>query len=126
VLLVSSGVIATWKHESIKSVLINNRIEFAMMLRVLFIVVQYVEFNGCEFSMSSGIYGCSFFGLTGFHGFHVVVRLSLLLITLIRFYGNQLGMKMVGLDCSIIYWHLVDIIWLVVVRVVYRGPIYLC
>lgn len=126
VLLVSSGVVATWKHESIKSIMMNNGIEVAITLRVLFIVVQYVEFNGCEFSMSSGIYGCSFFGLTGFHGFHVVVGLSLLLITLMRFYGNQLGIKMVGLDCSIIYWHLVDIIWLVVVRVVYGGPIYLC
>lgn len=124
-LLVSSGVVATWKHESFKSININKGIEFALFFGSLFIFVQFVEFNGCGFGMSDRLYGCSFFRLTGFHGFHVVVGMCLLLITLSRFYGNQLGLKGVGVDTSMVYWHLVDIVWLVVVAVVYGCPIFL-
>lgn len=88
----------------------NKGIELAIILRTLFIFVQFVEFSGSDFRMSDRLYGCSFFGLTGFHGFHVVVGMSLLLMILSRFYGNQLGLKGTGVDTRIVYWHLVDII----------------
>lgn len=81
----------------------NKRIELASMLGVFFMFVQYVEFSGCEFGMDSGFFGSAFFGLTRFHGFHVVVRMLLLIIALSRFYGNQLGLKGVGVDTSICY-----------------------
>lgn len=102
-LLVSSGVVATWKHEVFKTVDMNRGIELAIMLGGIFMLVQYVEFSGCNLEISRSLYRCSFFGLTGFHRFHVVVRLSLLLIMLSRFYGNQLGVKSVGVDTGIIY-----------------------
>jgi len=121
-LLVSSGVVATWKHEVFKVIDINRGIEFALVLGGIFILVQYIEFSGCNLEMSGSLYGCSFFRLTGFHGFHVVVGLSLLLMILSRFYGNQLGVKGVRVDTGMVYWHLVDVIWIVVVIVVYGGP----
>lgn len=102
-LLVSSGVIATWKHEVFKTVDMNRGIEIAIVLRGVFMLVQYVEFSRCNLEMSGSLYGCSFFGLTGFHGFHVVVGLSLLLMMLSRFYGNQLRVKGVGVDTGMIY-----------------------
>lgn len=124
-LLVSSGIIATWKHEIFKRISINKGIELAIVLGLLFMFVQYVEFGGSDFGMSDRLYGCSFFGLTGFHGFHVVVGISLLFMMLSRFYRNQLRLKRTRVDTGIIYWHLVDIIWLVVVRVVYGAPLIL-
>jgi heme/copper-type cytochrome/quinol oxidase subunit 3 len=123
-LLVSSGVICTWKHEVFKTICINKGIELGLLLRRLFMFVQYVEFSGSDFGISDGLYRCTFFRLTRFHGFHVVVGMSLLLIILSRFYGNQLGLKGVGVDTGMVYWHLVDVIWIIVVIVVYRCPLF--
>jgi len=124
-LLVSSGIVATWKHETFKAININKGIEAALIFGRLFMLVQFIEFDGCEFRMADGFYGSSFFRLTRFHGFHVVVGMSLLFVMLCRFYGNQLGLKSVRVDTGIVYWHLVDVVWLVVVAVVYGRPLFL-
>lgn len=64
---------------------------------------QYIEFKSSDFSISSGIFGTCFFGLTGFHRLHVVVGTRLLVITVLRCMINSQMYKFVRLDCSFIY-----------------------
>jgi cytochrome c oxidase subunit 3 len=103
VLLVSSGVITTWAHVCVYSgFFVDMLVILSLLLRGLFIGVQYFEFSTSEFCIRSGIYGSCFFRLTGFHGLHVVVGSRLLLVTLFRG-GSQVVRKYVRLDCSFVY-----------------------
>lgn len=52
----------------------TNRLLLSILLRVIFLYCQYIEYRNASFSMSDGVYGSSFFSLTRFHGFHVTVR----------------------------------------------------
>lgn len=124
VLLLSSRVSATYAHE-LRLFGSGDFIYviFSIILRLLFFWYQYVEFSCSDFGIADGIFGSCFFSLTGFHGFHVVVGLCLLLLPLSRLLlGNSYFGKFAGLECSMIYWHFVDVIWLVVMAVVYIGP----
>jgi heme/copper-type cytochrome/quinol oxidase subunit 3 len=49
-----------------------------------FLYIQYSEYKHAEFDISDGIYGSTFYMLTGFHGGHVIIGVSALIITLIR------------------------------------------
>lgn len=76
VLLLSSGVTVTWGHHSLVSGNYNdtsNRLLLSIILGVVFLYCQYVEYRNASFSISDGVYGSTFFALTGFHGFHVTV-----------------------------------------------------
>jgi heme/copper-type cytochrome/quinol oxidase subunit 3 len=76
VLLLSSGVTVTWGHHSLVSGEYNdatNRLLLSIILGLVFLYCQYVEYRNASFSISDGVYGSSFFSLTGFHGFHVTV-----------------------------------------------------
>lgn len=123
ILLVSSRIITTWAHViAYNRIFVEGCVIWSMILGGYFMGVQYFEFRTSEFDMGSGIYGSCFFGLTGFHGLHVIVGSRLLIITLIRG-GNQFFGKYVGLDCSFIYWHFVDVVWIVVMIFVYIVPV---
>jgi len=76
VLLLSSGVTVTWRHHSLGSGEYSaaaNGILLSILLGVVFLICQFVEYNNAVFSMSDGVFGSNFFALTGFHGFHVTV-----------------------------------------------------
>lgn len=104
VLLLSSGVVATLAHE----IYLASRLDlvplfYAILLGVVFFWYQYVEFSSSDFGIATGIFGSCFFSLTGFHRFHVVVRLMLLVLPAGRVLFNTYYGKSVGLDCSMIY-----------------------
>jgi len=124
ILLLSSGVSATYAHEiGLFGGSDSSYIFISIILGLLFFWYQFVEFSCSDFRIADGIFGSCFFSLTGFHGFHVVVRLCLLVLPLSRLlFGNSYYGKFAGLECSMIYWHFVDVIWLVVIAVVYIGP----
>lgn len=50
-----------------------NGILLSILLGVIFLACQFVEYNNAVFSMSDGVFRSNFFALTGFHGFHVTV-----------------------------------------------------
>ena len=89
-----------------------------------FLLFQVYEFNVFVdegLTIGTNLFGSTFFTLTGFHGTHVTIGviwiLSVLLISFIRpqmFIGNPLNVDLVGL-----YWHFVDIVWIVIFTVVY-------
>lgn len=104
VLLVSSGVVGTYVHEfGLMGKVSPYYLFVSVVLGAVFFWFQFVEFSFCDFSLSDGLFGSCFFSLTGFHGFHVVVGIFLLIVPFFRFYVNQFSTKVVILDCSMIY-----------------------
>jgi len=83
-------------------------------------VFEFTEFVHEGLTVSTSPFGSSFFVLTGFHGAHVAVGVLMLLATTFMSFGGKLregegmNVELVGL-----YWHFVDIIWIVIFTVVY-------
>lgn len=84
---------------------------------------EYWRLINEHITLSSSVFGTSFYALTGFHGFHVFVGLILLSIILtLAFLGdfNRQNAKVVSV--AGIYWHFVDIVWIAVFTIVYVLP----
>ena len=64
-------------------------------------------------TMGSGIYGTTFFMLTGFHGFHVTIGAIILAVILVRcMSGHFSSDDHFGFEAAAWYWHFVDVVWL--------------
>jgi cytochrome c oxidase subunit 3 len=86
-------------------------------------VFEYYEFVVAEgFTLTSGVFGSAFFGLTGLHGLHVALGVVLLVVLLGRALGGEYSAER---DTSVTtvswYWHFVDAVWLFLVVYVYAG-----
>lgn len=129
VLLLSSGVTVTWGHHSLRSGEYSaaaNRVLISILLGIIFLVCQFVEYNNAVFSMSDRVFGSNFFALTRFHGFHVTVGTVRLVLCWSRFYNaDLLGGKGIRHDCFIWYWHFVDVVWLGLFLIVYINVMYI-
>ena len=126
-LLLSSGVTLTIAHHALQHGNRGRTIAFmwlTVLLGIVFLVVQgyeyyhaYVDLN---LKLTSGIYGSTFFMLTGFHGFHVFIgMLMLLFITLRLQRGHFTADKHFGFEGAAWYWHFVDVVWLGLYLLVY-------
>ncbi|CAH0348855.1 cytochrome c oxidase subunit 3 [Aquabacterium sp. CECT 9606] len=126
-LLLTSGVTLTIAHHALREDHRGKTIAFmwlTVLLGSLFLSLQayeyyeaYVHYN---LKLSSGIYGSTFFMLTGFHGFHVFVgTLMLLFITLRLHKGHFTAQRHFGFEGAAWYWHFVDVVWLGLYIVVY-------
>jgi cytochrome c oxidase subunit 3 len=95
-----------------------------VLLGVVFLILQVEEYleayQELGLTLSSGIYGSTFFLLTGFHGFHVTLGTFILLIQLIRsFRGHFTAEDCFGFEAASWYWHFVDVVWVVLFLFVY-------
>jgi cytochrome c oxidase subunit 3 len=126
-LLLSSGVTLTIAHHAL---IANHRarcIGFMWLTVVLgaaflgFQAYEYIHaYRDLNLKLSSGIFGSTFFMLTGFHGFHVFVgMLMLLFITLRLMSGHFTPQHHFGFEGAAWYWHFVDVVWLGLYIVVY-------
>jgi cytochrome c oxidase subunit 3 len=71
-------------------------------------------------SLNAGIYGSTFFMLTGFHGLHVTIGTTVLLVILYRLYkGHFTPERHFGFEAAAWYWHFVDVVWLFLFVFVY-------
>jgi cytochrome c oxidase subunit III len=119
-LLLTSGVTLTIAHHAIVAGNRSKTILFMWMtvlLGVVFLFVQgyeyYHAYHELNLTLASGIYGSTFFMLTGFHGFHVFVgMLMLLFITLRLQKGHFTPTRHFGFEGAAWYWHFVDVVWL--------------
>ena len=123
VILLSSGVSLTWSHRALLNKSIYPAIS-GLLITILwglaFTFLQYIEYKNTSFSINDSIYGSIFFLLTGFHGFHVILGTMLLIVCLIRLYNYHfLSNQHVGYECSIWYWHFVDVVWIFLYILVY-------
>jgi heme/copper-type cytochrome/quinol oxidase subunit 3 len=84
---------------------------------------EYVELIRNHITISRDLFGTTFFTLTGFHGLHVMVGLLALTILLgLALAGDFVHPRPVGVEVVALYWHFVDVVWIVIFSVVYlRG-----
>jgi len=126
-LLLTSGVTLTIAHHAL---IANHRVKciFWMWITVIlgatFLGVQAYEYihayRDLNLKLSSGVFGSTFFMLTGFHGFHVFVgMLMLLFITLRLMKGHFTPENHFGFEGAAWYWHFVDVVWLGLYFLVY-------
>ncbi len=126
-LLLTSGVTLTIAHHLL---LAGNRAKTILWMWVTvalgatFVCVQAYEYmhaySDLNLKLTSGAYGSTFFLLTGFHGFHVLVgMLMLLFITLRLMKGHFTPERHFGFEGAAWYWHFVDVVWLGLYILVY-------
>jgi len=119
-ILLTSGATVTWAHWGLMK---NNRKQLVIglfltvALGISFLACQAVEYHHAYTEMGltlgSGAYGASFFMLTGFHGFHVMLGTLMLIVILIRsMKGHFDADHHVGFEGVAWYWHFVDVVWL--------------
>ena len=126
-LLLSSGVTLTIAHHALIANQRAKTISFMWLtvaLGLVFLFVQGYEYfhayNDLNLKLTSGLYGSTFFMLTGFHGFHVFLgMLMLLFITLRLQKGHFTPEKHFGFEGAAWYWHFVDVVWLGLYILVY-------
>jgi heme/copper-type cytochrome/quinol oxidase subunit 3 len=122
-LLLQSGIYITICHIYIRIRDYINVFEFyilTLIFGVLFTFIQIYEYINASFSISDGIYGSTFYMLTGFHGFHVLAGTVFIFVCLQRtIYGHFTANHHVGFECAAWYWHFVDVVWLFLFIFVY-------
>jgi len=126
-LLLTSGVTLTIAHHLLREGKRGATVLWmwlTVLLGIAFILVQgyeyYHAYTGMNLKLSSGAYGSTFFMLTGFHGFHVVVGMLMLLFITIRLMkGHFTPDRHFGFEGAAWYWHFVDVVWLFLYTLVY-------
>jgi cytochrome c oxidase subunit 3 len=119
-ILLSSGVTVTWAHWGLKK---GDRTQLILGLMAtvalgfLFLGLQAYEYSHAYHEMNltlgSGIYGTTFYMLTGFHGLHVTLGATMLLVILIRsMKGHFTNENHFAFEAVAWYWHFVDVVWL--------------
>jgi cytochrome c oxidase subunit 3 len=85
-----------------------------------FLYGQAVEWSGLAFGFGDGVFGGSFYLLTGFHGLHVLTGVLLQLIMLVRsFLPNNYAKGEFGVESTSLFWHFVDVIWIALFILIY-------
>jgi len=103
----------------------NLWLGITVALGMIFLALQVLEYYEAYahfgLTLNSGIYGSTFFMLTGFHGFHVFMGMTMLLIQLLRsVIGGQFTVDdHFGFEASSWYWHFVDVVWVFLFLFVY-------
>jgi cytochrome c oxidase subunit 3 len=122
-ILVMSSFTLHWSEVSIKA---GNRrglqagIFTTLLLGTTFLFIQINEYVNVGFAPQDSAQATIFYGLTGLHGAHVFIGLLLLLTVTIRaFRGHFSPQEHRGVEIPGIYWHFVDVMWIVVYLTVY-------
>ena len=115
-ILLSSGVRVTWAHHALMRGLHLSRVKrlgLTVILGIYFTGLQGIEYLEASFSFSDSRYGSTFFLATGFHGLHVIIGTTFLLVCLCRLELKMFRYKHhLGFEIAAWYWHFVDVVWL--------------
>jgi len=119
-ILLSSGATVTFAHWALKKG--NNKALCWWLFATVLLGFTFVYFQAGEYhhaytelnlTLGSGIYGSTFYMLTGFHGFHVTMGATMLTVILIRsMKGHFTAHNHFGFEAVAWYWHFVDVVWL--------------
>ncbi len=120
ILLVTSSFTLTFAHHALRK---GNRkhlklgLGLTVLLGAAFLILQIEEYvhayTELGLTLGSGIYGATFFMLTGFHGAHVTIGAIILTVMLVRsFRGHFTPEQHFGFEAAAWYWHFVDVVWL--------------
>ncbi|TLX57705.1 cytochrome c oxidase subunit 3 [Stutzerimonas nosocomialis] len=127
VLLVTSSFTLTWAHHALKK---GHRkhlkigLAATILLGVIFLILQAEEYvhayTELGLTLGSGIYGATFFMLTGFHGAHVTMGAIILTVMLVRVMRGHFDAEQhFGFEAAAWYWHFVDVVWIALFVFVY-------
>jgi len=123
IVLLSSGFFVTLSHHAF----INGNKNLSLIagiitifLGFLFTFLQITEYHYGTFTLADSVYGSVFYMTTGLHGIHVLAGTFFLMVQYYRMFKEELTLEHhIGFEFSILYWHLVDVIWLGVYLVYY-------
>lgn len=126
-ILLSSGVTLTVAHHAMKDDnrrVLNIFLPVTFLLGFLFIGLQAEEYisayQDLGLTLGSGIYGSTFFMLTGFHGLHVTIGAIMLVVIWLRCMSGHFSPKShFAFEGAAWYWHFVDVVWLILFIFVY-------
>jgi cytochrome c oxidase subunit 3 len=127
IILVSSGGTLTLAHHALKA---GHRGALKLWLLVTIVLgFSFLGFQAFEYThaysalnlkLTTGVYGSTFFMLTGFHGFHVTIGAIMLTVMLVRsLRGHFDAQHHFAFEAAAWYWHFVDVVWLLLFVLVY-------
>ncbi|WP_017717528.1 cytochrome c oxidase subunit 3 [Kamptonema formosum] len=123
VVLVSSSFVIFFAERALKR---HNLIKFRWLwlatsvLGAFFLAGQAMEWSHLSFGLTSGLFGATFYLLTGFHGLHVLAGILLQLLMLARsFIPGNYSAGHFGVSAASVFWHFVDGIWIVLFSLLY-------
>jgi cytochrome c oxidase subunit 3 len=126
VILLASSVAVWWGEEGVKRQKRGQHLAglgIGIVLGLIFLAVQLVEWKTKSFSLTSGSYGSLFFTITGFHMVHVIVGVAILMVVLAwSLMGYFSPRHHARVTIAAIYWHFVDAVWLCVFSAFYVSP----
>ena len=119
-ILLTSGVTITIAHHALregKRNILNIFLALTFLLGFVFVGLQAEEYHHAYtelgLQLSTGIYGSTFYMLTGFHGFHVTIGAIMLLVIWLRtMNGHFTPQRHFAFEAVAWYWHFVDVVWL--------------
>jgi cytochrome c oxidase subunit 3 len=127
IILLTSGVTLTIAHHALKA---GNRAQLKIWLFLTIVLgFTFVGFQAYEYihaytemnlKLTSGVYGSTFFMLTGFHGLHVTIGATMLLVMFFRVLKGHFDAEHhFAFEATAWYWHFVDVVWLLLFVLVY-------
>ncbi|MCG8546833.1 MAG: cytochrome c oxidase subunit 3 [Alphaproteobacteria bacterium] len=115
-ILLLSGCTVTWAHHSLRE---GNKkglvvgLGLTILLGLIFTGLQAFEYAVAAFKFTDGIYSSTFYMATGFHGFHVIIGTTFLIVCWFRARADHFTPDHhFGLEAAAWYWHFVDVVWL--------------
>ena len=126
-ILLSSGATITWAHWGLKAEnrkLLTWGLIATIALGLLFVFLQAIEYQEAyqhmNLTLRSGVYGSTFYVLTGFHGLHVITGAIMLSAILGRsLKGHFTPKNHFAFEAVAWYWHFVDVVWLALFLFIY-------
>ena len=126
-ILLTSGLTITWAHWGLKMQKNKHLILgllFTILLGITFLIFQALEYHEAlmhmNLNLNAGIYGATFFMLTGFHGAHVTIGTIILCVMLYRATRHHFSPhNHFAFEAAAWYWHFVDVVWLFLFVFVY-------
>lgn len=115
-ILLASGITVTWAHHSLiegNHPQTTQGLFFTVLLGVYFTFIQGYEYIESPFTIADAVYGSTFFIATGFHGLHVLIGTTFLIVCLARHINYHFSKTHhFGFEAAAWYWHFVDVVWL--------------
>ena len=122
-ILLTSGVTVTWAHHALREGDRQGMLQglaITILLGLSFTCVQAFEYSHAAFHFSGGIYPSVFFMATGFHGFHVIIGTTFLIVCFFRAKAGHFKPEHhFGFEAAAWYWHFVDVVWLFLFACIY-------
>jgi len=122
-ILITSSATVHWSLQSIKRgnhAGLQAGLLLTFLMGLTFLITQAREYSRVGFAPKDGAFATIFYCLTGLHGAHVFVGLTILLFMTVRaFRGHFSAEDHRGVEIGGIYWHFVDVMWIVVYTTVY-------